>query len=140
MAQASSSSIWKDQKHFMWFPICPVKYEIKNDRLYTQKGIISTTYDELLLYRVTDIRLTRSISQKLFGTGTIVLCTKVDHDEEIRLENISNPREVKEALSMIIEEIRNRKNVVGKEFFGPNGHHGHHGHEGGPDFDEFHML
>ena len=60
--------IWQDRKHFMWFPISFTKYEIKNDRLYQETGLFSTHYDELLLYRITDLCLRRNLAQKIFGT------------------------------------------------------------------------
>lgn len=109
--------IWQDRKHFMWFPFSFTKYEIKNERLYQESGLISTHYDELLLYRVTDLCLKRSLAQKIFGTGTIVLYTKADSDKEVLLKNIKNPKEVKDLVSKLVEEARNRKKVVGKEFF-----------------------
>ncbi|WP_294578271.1 PH domain-containing protein [uncultured Thomasclavelia sp.] len=109
--------IWQDRKHFMWFPFSFTKYEIKNERLYQETGLISTHYDELLLYRVTDLCLKRSLAQKIFGTGTIVLYTKADSDKEVLLKNIKNPKEVKDLVSKLVEEARNRKKVVGKEFF-----------------------
>lgn len=109
--------IWQDRKHFMWFPFSFTKYEIKNERLYQETGLISTHYDELLLYRVTDLCLKRSLAQKIFGTGTIVLYTKADSDKEVLLKNIKNPKEVKDLVSKLVEEARNRKKVIGKEFF-----------------------
>ena len=62
--------LWKDRKHFMWFPFSFVKYEIRNERLYEQSGLLNTTYEELLLYKVIDMTLTQSLGQKIFGTGT----------------------------------------------------------------------
>lgn len=109
--------IWKDRKHFLWFPFSLTKYEVKNDRLYTQCGLFSTTYDELLLYRVTDIRLKRTLGQKLCGTGTIILSAKVEREREVLLVNVKKPKQIKNLLSTTIEESRNRKNVVGKEFY-----------------------
>ena len=109
--------IWQDRKHFMWFPISFTKYEIKNDRLYQETGLFSTHYDELLLYRITDLCLRRNLSQKIFGTGTIVLSTKADSDKEVLLKNVKNPKEVKDLISHLVEEARDRKKVVGKEFF-----------------------
>ncbi len=67
------TTIWKDRKHFMWFPFSFTTYEVRNDRLYEQQGLFTTHYDEVLLYRVVDLCLTRSFSQKIFGTGTITL-------------------------------------------------------------------
>lgn len=113
----NNNTVWKDRKHFMWFPISFTKYEIKNGRLYQETGLFNTHYDELLLYRITDLCLKRSLAQKIFGTGTIVLSTKADSDKEVLLKNVKNPKEVKDLISHLVEEARDRKKVVGKEFF-----------------------
>ena len=113
----NNNTVWKDRKHFMWFPISFTKYEIKNERLYPETGLFNTHYDELLLYRITDLCLKRSLAQKIFGTGTIVLSTKADSDKEVLLKNVKNPKEVKDLISHLVEEARDRKKVIGKEFF-----------------------
>lgn len=113
----NNKTIWQDRKHFMWFPFSFTKYEIKNDRLYQQTGLINTHYDELLLYRITDLCLQRNLSQKIFGTGTIILYTKADNSKEIHLKNIKNASEIKELISTLVEEARDKKRVIGKEFF-----------------------
>ncbi len=110
--------IWKDRKHYAWFPFSFTKYSLKNDRVYTQTGFFNTHYDELLLYRITDICLTRTLGQKFFGTGTIVLYTKIDTTGQVLLQNIKKPKQVKDILSKLIEEARAGNNVVGKEFYG----------------------
>lgn len=110
--------IWKDRKHFMWFPITFTKYELTEDRLYSQKGFFSTHYDELLLYRVLDICLERNLAQKIFGTGTITLKVKADASPIVRLENIRSPLIVKRELSDLVEENRRKTRIVGKEFYG----------------------
>lgn len=110
--------VWKDRKHFMWFPFSFTKYELTEDRLYSQTGFLNTHYDELLLYRVLDICLERNLAQKLFGTGTITLKVKADSESIIRLENIKSPLIVKRELSDLVEEARRKMHVVGKEFYG----------------------
>ncbi len=126
-------TLWKDRKHWMWFPFSFTKYEIRNERVYIEKGLLKTTFDETLLYRVTDIQLVITLAQKIFGTGTITLCTKVDANHDIQLENIKNPRQVKEMLSEMVEEIRARRNLVGKEFYSGDGEHFHDAEFDGPD-------
>lgn len=118
--------LWRDRKHYGWFPFSFTKYMLKNDRIYTQQGFFNTHYDELLLYRITDICLTRTLGQKFFGTGTIVLYTKIDTDGKVLLQNIKYPKAVKELLSKCIEESRMGNNVVGKEFYGSGMGHGPH--------------
>lgn len=116
---------WRDRKHWMWFPWTFTKYEVRNGRLYIQTGLFKTNFDETLLYRIVDIRLTRTLLQKIFGTGTVSLFTRVDVNREIKLENVKNPVEVKEYISDLVESIRDEKKVVGKEFSGMmcGGHH-----------------
>ncbi len=119
---AKNAVLWKDRKHFMWFPFSFTKYEVRNNRLYTQKGLLSTTYDEVLLYRILDITMTQTLGQKIFGTGTLLVCAKANRDGDVVLENIKRPRMVNDLLSELVEKARDQKRVVGKEFYGSDGH------------------
>lgn len=109
--------LWYDRKRVLWFPFTFTKYWIKNGRLYSQQGLFSTKYDELLLYRIIDISLERTFVQKIFGTGTIILTTRADNDKRFKIMNVTNSEKVKDLLSELIEESRNKKRVNGKEFF-----------------------
>ena len=143
-------TLWKDRKHFMWFPLSFTKYELKHDRLYEETGFFNSTHDELLLYRVVDLTLRQTIWQKLFNTGTVILKAPVDSTPVVRLENIHDPIAVKELLSDLIEEAIKSHKVISREYSAANGcdkdgdgyndcghdHHDHydhddHGHGGG---------
>lgn len=113
--------LWSGRKCWLWFPISFTKYELTEERLYSQQGLLSTHYDELLLYRVTDICLTRSLGQKICGTGTITLTCKGDAQRVVTVRNIKESVSVKHRLSKMIEKIRAERGVVGREFFGPGG-------------------
>ncbi|MEY8338102.1 EamA family transporter [Lachnospiraceae bacterium 62-35] len=119
--QEKSGIIWKDRKHFMWFPWSFTKYYIENERLMIQRGLLSTTLEETLLYRIVDITMVQTLGGKLFRTGNLIVKAKVDATPEIVLQNISHPREVRTLLSNMVEESRNARNVVGKEFYGGPG-------------------
>ena len=80
--------IWEDRKHIAWFPIGFEKYTVRDGKIYINKGLFSTVSDQTLLYRVIDIQLRRTLRQKIFGTGTIILISRVDADPEIVLENV----------------------------------------------------
>lgn len=110
--------IWKDRKHILWFPFTFTKYCIRGDKLYKDVGLFNTTSDQLLLYRVVDIKLTRTFGQRICGTGTIILDARVDRDGGVQLENIKRPKIVKEMISNLVEAARDEKRVVGKEFYG----------------------
>ena len=109
--------IWEDRKHIAWFPIGFEKYTVRDGKIYINKGLFSTVSDQTLLYRVIDIQLRRTLRQKIFGTGTIILISRVDADPEIVLENVKDSRYVMDMLSELVEEERKKRNVVGKEFY-----------------------
>jgi uncharacterized membrane protein YdbT with pleckstrin-like domain len=113
-----TETLWKDRKHFMWWPLSFQRYEVRNDRLYQSNGFFTTTLDELLLYRITDLTMKQTLLQRLFGTGTILLSTRGDSSSIVKLENIKNPRAVRDFLSQEVERSRIRSNVVGREFYG----------------------
>lgn len=120
--EIDSSILWQDRKHHLWFPISFTKYSVGDGRLYVNSGLLSSREDECLLYRITDISLTRTLAQRIFGTGTIELNTKDQSTPTIRLENVSQPVEVKRMLSNLIEKEREEKNVVGRDMYGAAGH------------------
>ncbi len=126
MALLEEEIIWKDRKHWLWFPFSFTKYQITKDRLYIQRGFFRTVYDETLLYRIVDVRLVRSLGQKICGTGTLELFARVDTQKKIELKNIRHCQAVNRLLSGLVEQIRDDKKVVGKEFYGIMGrpHHG----------------
>ncbi len=118
MKRVKTEPIWKDRKHWLWFPWSFTKYSYANDRIYTESGLLRTHYDELLLYRVIDLCLERTLGQKICGTGTITLTSRGDSAPAQRLINIKHPVEVRELLSTEIERIRKEYNVIGTELYG----------------------
>ena len=100
--------LWKDRRHVMWFPFSFDRYYIANNRLYCRHGLLRQDEHECLLYRILDISLTRTLGNRLFGTGTITLRTTDSSDPVLTLKNIKHSRAVKEMLSNLIEEERCR--------------------------------
>lgn len=117
MAKEQKNYVWKDRKHHLWFPLSFTSYYIENDRLMIKSGLFSTTLDETLLYRVLDLTFHQTLLGKIFGTGDIILKVKADANPQIVLKNIAKPMEVRALLSKLIEECRDKRNVVGKEFY-----------------------
>lgn len=120
--EIENNVIWQDRKHHLWFPISFTKYSVGDGRLYVTSGLLSSREDECLLYRITDISLTRTLAQRIFGTGTVELNTKDQSTPVIRLENIAHSVEVKRMLSNLIEKEREAKKVVGRDMYGAAGH------------------
>ena len=120
-APEKSEILWKDRKHHLWFPLSFTKYYIKNGRIYIDKGLLNTTSDQTLLYRITDIQMRRSLGQKICGTGTVTLVSNVDAEQKINLQNIKHPHDVYDMIANMVEDARSQKNVIGKEFYSRGG-------------------
>ena len=134
MAANTTEILWKDRKHHLWFPLSFTTYYIEDDRLMIKKGFFSTTLDETLLYRIIDFSFKQTLAGKIFGTGNVILKTKADASAEIVLENIAKPLDVRRMLSKLVEESRDKRNVIGKEFYGSS--HMDLDGDGICDFDE----
>lgn len=114
---SENNLIWQDRKHHLWFPLSFTRYYIEDDRLIIKEGFLNTTINETLLYRIIDITFRQSLAGKIFGTGDIILKAKADATPEIVLKNVGKPVEVRSMFSKMIEESRDRRNIVGKEFY-----------------------
>ncbi len=116
--------LWHDRRRYLGLPLSFTRYSFDSNKFYLKRGLFNTTSDEVLLYRVLDIRLSRTLWQKIFGVGTIVLKTADQTTPVLEIKSVKDSERVKTALSNIVENERNEKRVLGKEMFGAAGHAG----------------
>ena len=64
---------WADRKRILGMPISFTRYSIDEERLYVKKGLLRTELNEILLYRILDVRSTQTLWQRIFGVGTLTL-------------------------------------------------------------------
>ena len=111
--------IWQDRKrNWLGLPWTFTKYALTEDRLFVSTGLLKTVENEVRLYRILDLSLTRNLMQRIVGTGTIIVSSADKTLGEFELKNIKNPAEVKETLSEIVEKNRDQKRVTSREFMG----------------------
>ncbi len=127
--------LWQDRKRtFLGLPLSFTKYMLTEDRLFVDKGFLNSVLDEENLYRVRDVRVTRSLGQKLFGLGTVTVYSTDRSNGETVLESIKDPIEVKEEIVRLVDEARRKHNIRASEMLMdvPDGHCDHDGN-GIPD-------
>ena len=113
------NTIWKARKrNFLGLPWTFTVYGFSEDRLYVKTGILNTREDEIRLYRITDIGLTRTLWQRIMGMGTIQIYSSDQSIGDFSLINMKKSDEVKEQLSQLIEKERTNKKVSSREFLG----------------------
>ena len=104
--------VWKDRKRtFLGLPLSFTVYSLDGERLFIKTGAFNVSEDEIRLYRIRDITLRRSFGQRLLGLGTIHCCSSDATLPEFDIKNIKKSREVRELLSQMIEEERQKKRV-----------------------------
>ncbi len=110
--------IWKDRKRYLGMPISFTRYAISDDRIFQSVGFLSIRDDETLLYRVRDISVSRSLWQRIFGVGTIIVTSSDKSTPVLTLKNIKNPLNTKEILHSQVEECKMRRRVRVGEVMG----------------------
>lgn len=109
--------VWKDRKRTLFgLPWSFTKYSLSDDRLFISTGFFNTKEDEVRLYRIMDISLNRTLGQRIFGLGTIKCCSADKTLGDFEIKNIKKSKDVKELLSEMVENERNRKKVTSREF------------------------
>lgn len=111
MAATNDKVIWSDRKRYFGLPISFTKYEISEDRLFQTTGLLNLKYEEILLYRIRDLELSRSLGQRIFGVGTIKVCSSDKTHPELYIFNVKDPTAVKELLHEQVEAMKIRRRV-----------------------------
>ena len=98
--------IWHDRKRILGLPISFTRYALSEDRLFLKRGVINVKQDEIVLYRVRDLRVSVSLWQRLFGVGTGTVISTDKSIPELMLKNIRQPNEVKELIHEYVEKMK----------------------------------
>lgn len=109
--------LWSDRKRTLFgLPLSFTKYSMTEERLFIEQGFLNKKEDEVRLYRIMDVSLSRSFGQRMFGVGTIHCCSADKSMKDFDILSIKHPKEVKEQLSELVEKQRDAKRVTNREF------------------------
>ncbi len=110
--------LWHDRKRHFGLPLSFTKYSMSEDRLFVETGFFNLTQNEVRLYRILDLQLKRSLGQRIFGVGSIYVSSSDKNLGTFEIRNVKNSANVKEMLSVQVEQQREAKRVVGREYMG----------------------
>ena len=116
-----SNTVWSDRKHTIFgLPWSFTRYILTDEKLLIVKGFIKQTEEEIRLYRILDLSLSRSVTERIDRVGTIHCCSSDKTASEFDIRRIRNPRQVKEMLSDLVEKQRVARGVNIREEMTPN--------------------
>lgn len=110
--------LWKDRKRFLGMPLSFTRYRLSEDRLFCETGFLNVRSDEVLLYRVRDLRLTMSLGQRIFGVGTVCVVSSDKSMPHLDLKNVRDPRAVKELIHKNVEAAKDKRRMRATELLG----------------------
>lgn len=121
----------EERKRWVFFglPFTFTTYVMNHKKLTVRSGLLTTHEDDILLYRIMDTSLCRTLWQKLFGLGSIRVASSDQSLPELVIRNIRNSRDFKEELDERVEKERLRMRVRSGELFDA---------DGDGDFDDMH--
>lgn len=106
--------IWKDRKRWAGMPLSFTRYFLIEKpkqwiKIFTSVGLFSTIDEECYLFRVFDITVHQTFSNKLFNVGTIILHVNDESCDRIVLKRVLNPFRLKEIIADKVEFERRRR-------------------------------
>ena len=98
--------LWHDRKRILGMPLSFTRYALSKDRLFLKRGFLNVHQDEIVLYRVRDLRVSQTLWQRVFGVGTVTVISTDKSIPELALKNIRQPNEVKELIHEYVEKMK----------------------------------
>ena len=87
--------IWRDRRRRMGLPLSFTRYALSEDRLFLSVGFFNLKDEDVLLYRVRDLSLKRSLWQRICGVGTITVVSSDKTTPTLVLKNVKDAVKVK---------------------------------------------
>ncbi len=115
---SSVEVLWKDRRRRLGLPLSFTKYRLTEDRIFCETGLLNTHEEEILLYRVRDLELRRSLGQRIFGVGSVIIHSSDTTMPTLELKSVKNSRDVKELLYRQVEECKDQRRMRTTELVG----------------------
>ena len=121
MKKVKMNFLWKDRRRRIGLPLSFTRYALTEDRLFLDTGFFNLRSEEILLYRIRDINLRRSLWQRICGVGSIRVLSSDKSTPDLLIKNVKHPLEVKELLHRQVEEMKISRRVRLGEVMGDIG-------------------
>lgn len=96
----------------MGLPFTFTRYTITEELVNRKSGLIRQVEDSCYIYKIQDVRLEKSLAERLFGMGTIICYTGDTTDKELRLIHVKNSEAIKEYLIKTADSERIKRRAL----------------------------
>ncbi|WP_310605283.1 PH domain-containing protein [Anaerosporobacter sp.] len=106
------SFVEKKRTKFLALPICFTTYTLSDEKVTIRSGFLSITEDDAYMYKIQDVRLKKSLLERIFKIGTVICYTGDTTHPELVLTHIKHAAEIKEYILTASEEARRKRRTM----------------------------
>jgi membrane protein YdbS with pleckstrin-like domain len=92
--------------------ILTTRYRVTSQRLFIERGLLTQTVDQTELIRVDDVRLKKTVLDRMCGLGSVAVLSTDATDRETLIEGIAEPEKVAEAIRKHMRSMRKKSLFV----------------------------
>ena len=109
-----TTPVYTERKRLLFFglPWTFTKYTISPSLLTVSQGLLNTTEDDCYMYKIQDVKLNKSLIERIFGLSTVICYTGDVTHHEVKLEHIKHADEIKAYLLKTSEEARIKRRTL----------------------------
>lgn len=106
--------VFQERKRLLFFglPWTFTKYTISPSLLTIDRGFLNTIQDDCYMYKIQDVKLNKTLIERIFGLATLRCYTGDVTHPEICLEHIKNADKIKAYLLKTSEEARIKRRTL----------------------------
>lgn len=103
-----------ERKRWLFFglPFTFTKYTINEQVITVDTGLFNTVENDCYLYKVQDVQLRTSLTERIFGLGTVACYTGDNTHPQLFLEHIKHAKEIKDYILHTSEEARRKRRTL----------------------------
>lgn len=103
-----------ERKRWLFFglPFTFTKYTIKENTITIESGLLKRVENDCYMYKVQDVELITSLTERIFGLGTVVCYTGDTTHPKLTMIHIKNARAVKEFILEASEAARMKRRTI----------------------------
>lgn len=95
--------IWEDKSRILGMPISFTKYQLTEEKLIINEGLLNLSRRQIQLYRMKDFSATQSLMDRIFGVGDIKVISTDPQDPVFIIRKVKNPWQVLEVLNEAVQ-------------------------------------